>query len=69
MQAEKTIMQTCERCQRELHPDRVVLLELNCTNNRWTTTDKPWPEKESQGCFTFGPGCAAAALEKGWFWS
>lgn len=56
----------CYRCGRELDPESVVWLELNCSTGEWVESDSaPWSDgPESQGCFEFGKACAARVLRE-----
>lgn len=55
--------QRCTCCERPLHPDRIVSLELDQRVNRYHDFEGV-PESHSQGWFPFGPGCAKRAREE-----
>jgi hypothetical protein len=54
----------CEKCQKEIKPDRVVELELNSKTGKYFIPGKV-PIKDSQGCFYFGRNCAATMFKNG----
>lgn len=59
-----TERQRCQRCDEELHPDRIVWLELNSHTGEWTKEAKEWTDgPESQGWFPFGVACAKRRLK------
>ncbi len=57
--------QFCECCERELHSDRIVWLELSFVTSQYASLDNDTiPADESQGCFPFGKACAAKVLRQ-----
>jgi len=48
----------CQRCKRDLHPDKMVWLELDQRDLTYHDF-KDVPSNVSQGWFAFGPDCAA----------
>lgn len=55
--------QHCHRCDQDLHPDRIVWLELH--NGRGTFHEPGTvPPENSQGEFPFGAACAQNQLKE-----
>lgn len=49
----------CTRCEKFVAPEKRVWLELDCFTGAYSPLGAaPLPEKDSQGCFLFGPDCA-----------
>lgn len=55
--------QRCTRCGKKLKAKDIVFLELNTATGKFCESDTV-PEKDSQGCFPFGPDCARHANEE-----
>jgi hypothetical protein len=55
----------CERCDRELDPDKTVWLELRWDTGLYYAPGTEIPEDKSQGGFPFGAACAKRVLANG----
>jgi len=53
----------CERCNKGLHADEIVWLELNCDTGVFHKSGTVSAD-QSQGCFPFGKACARRSINK-----
>ena len=54
----------CACCDRELHPDRTVWLEMNWKGTFHRPEANEVPAEDSQGLHPFGRSCARKALKR-----